>query len=73
MNNIETSAGQTSPEVPCSADICGEPFTACACNTVKYMPEEVGCGLMRERWLCVVCKREFVKKPNDGLQRATTR
>jgi len=31
------------------------------------MPEEVGCGLMRERWLCVVCKREFVKKPNKEI------
>jgi hypothetical protein len=52
---------------PRSADIRGEPFAACACSTVKYKPEDVGCGLQRERWLCVDCGREFIKKPNVEL------
>ncbi len=36
----------------------------CACLTVKYDPEEVGGGSMRERWRCKDCGMVFVKEPN---------
>lgn len=36
--------------------------TRCACLRVKYAPEELPDGMMRERWICVTCGVEFKKK-----------
>ena len=38
-----------------------ESMQACACIHVKYEPEEVEPGLMRERWRCEACKTEFTR------------
>lgn len=35
----------------------------CACLAVKYDPEDVGMGRLRERWSCSECGTEFVRKP----------
>ena len=38
-----------------------EPETCCACLRVDYDPAEISDGgLMRERWRCLECGREFV-------------
>lgn len=63
--------GSCNPESAGSAEIVGDPFAVCACITVKYKPMEVGGGLMRERWICTDCGREFIKKPNARVHWAT--
>ena len=38
--------------------------TACACLRVTDVPEHLDGGLMRSRWVCQDCGREFIPKPH---------
>jgi hypothetical protein len=42
-----------------------EEQVCCACLDVRYLPEETNDGYMKERWLCLTCGAEFVRKPKD--------
>ncbi|KKM78191.1 hypothetical protein LCGC14_1362380 [marine sediment metagenome] len=35
---------------------------SCACLRVVYWPEDLENGLIKERWLCITCGIEFVRK-----------
>jgi hypothetical protein len=43
------------------AELSCPPGCACACLKVKYYPEDIGNGMMRERWVCELCESEFAR------------
>lgn len=43
-----------------------EDKACCACLNVKYDAEDCGGGIMRERWVCALCGREFQPRPLIG-------